>query len=404
MTYLIESRRQRPGDDPIFALNSEAKKRAAAGEDVVNATIGALLTDEGKLAVMPSVIESLAQVPAALAAGYAPIAGRPEFRQAVIDDLLGPHGMADMAANVATPGGTGALRMAMDDFSEPGQKVLTSSFFWGPYRTLASESGRELATFNMFDAQGRFDTADLERALVEILAEQKRALLILNTPCHNPTGYSLDQTEWDGIVDVVARHSDKGPIVVLMDVAYGYYQPEGMRLCLENLRRLVGKALVCFAWSASKTFLQYGLRIGSLVAVSDDDGERRLIANAMTYSCRGIWSNCNAGGMAAIARVLTEPELCERSKVERTEHASTLARRVVCWNSLATEAGLHYPRYNGGFFTTVFSDRAPEVAAELREMGIYLVPLGNALSVAMCAVNEEQIARVVQGLESALKP
>ncbi len=76
MTYLIESRRQRPGDDPIFALNSEAKKRAAAGEDVVNATIGALLTDEGKLAVMPSVIESLAQVPAALAAGYAPIVFR----------------------------------------------------------------------------------------------------------------------------------------------------------------------------------------------------------------------------------------------------------------------------------------------------------------------------------------
>ncbi len=402
MQYLIESRRARPGDDPIFALNTEAKQRAAAGQDVINATIGALLTDDGQLAVMPSVVQALAEVPAQLAAGYAPIAGRPDYRKAVIDDLLGPHGMADLAANVATPGGTGALRMAIDDFSEPGQKVLTSSFFWGPYRTLSSESGRELTTFNMFDEQGRFDTADLDRALGEILEEQKRALLILNTPCHNPTGYSLDQQEWDGIVDVIEKHGSKGPIVVLLDVAYGYYQPEGMELCLTNLRRLLGKALVCFAWSASKTFLQYGLRIGSLVAVTPDEEERTKIANAMTYSCRGIWSNCNAGGMVAVTRVLTEPELREQSKVERAEHATTLTRRVARWNELATQAGLGYPRYNGGFFTTVFSDRAQEVAAALREQGIFLVPLGKALRVAMCAVNEEQIARIVQGLKSTL--
>ena len=40
----------RPGNDPIFALNAEANRRAAAGESILNSTLGALMTDDGRLA------------------------------------------------------------------------------------------------------------------------------------------------------------------------------------------------------------------------------------------------------------------------------------------------------------------------------------------------------------------
>ncbi len=56
MEILIPSRTSRPGDDPIFALNAAARARAAAGESIVNATVGALLDDDGKLAVLGGVI------------------------------------------------------------------------------------------------------------------------------------------------------------------------------------------------------------------------------------------------------------------------------------------------------------------------------------------------------------
>ena len=59
MEFLIPSRTSRPGDDPIFALNTEARARAAAGESIVNATVGALLDDEGRLAVIPTVVQRL---------------------------------------------------------------------------------------------------------------------------------------------------------------------------------------------------------------------------------------------------------------------------------------------------------------------------------------------------------
>ena len=73
-----------------------------------------------------------------------------------------------------------------------------------------------------------------------------------------------------------------------------------------------------------------------------------------------------------------------------------------CWNELAGPAGLDYPRYDGGFFTTVFSDDPRGVAATLREEGLFVVPTAGALRVAMCAVNEGAVERIVDGLKRAL--
>ncbi|MEM1035026.1 MAG: aminotransferase class I/II-fold pyridoxal phosphate-dependent enzyme [Myxococcota bacterium] len=400
MEFLIASRRERPGNDPIFALNAEAKQRIGAGEDVVNATIGALLDDDGRLATMPGVVRALQEVEPRVGAAYAPIPGRPDFRQAVIDDLLTGSPLHEVSVAVATPGGSGALRMSMDDFLEPGQTALTGSYYWGPYRTLADESGRRLTTFEMFGDDGRFDVAALDRSLGEVMAEQGRCLLILNTPCHNPTGYSLDAAEWAATQDVLRRHARSGPLVVLLDVAYAYYAEEALEVAVRALHGVADEVLVLFAWSASKSFAQYGLRIGALVASVPDAGQRQAVNNAMTYSCRGLWSNCNAGGQAAIARVLTDAALRQQVNVERAGLVAMLARRVDTWNELAGDKPhIVYPRYQGGFFTTVFCDDPQEKAAALRERGIYVIPTRGALRVAMCAVNDQQIARIVSGLD-----
>ena len=402
MEFLIASRRERPGDDPIFSLNAQAKARAAAGEDIVNATIGALLHDDGRLAVMPAVLDAIKATPPEVGAAYAPIPGRADFRAAVIEDLLGAHGVADQAVSVATPGGSGALRMAMDDFLEPGQALLTSSYYWGPYRTLADESGRRVETFNMLDAEGRLDTAALDESLGKLIAAQGRALVVLNTPCHNPTGYSLDAAEWKVTTDVLTKHAEKAPVVTLLDVAYAYYAPEALATAIHALKDVTDRMLVLYAWSASKSFAQYGMRVGALIATTPDDALRKQIDNAITYSCRGLWSNCNAGGQAAITKVLTDDDLKRRVVDDRKTLVDMLARRVACWNELARAKNIPYPRYQGGFFTTVFSDRAGEVAAALREKGVFVVPMHGALRVAMCSANEAKIPRIVDALADAL--
>jgi aromatic-amino-acid transaminase len=402
-SYLIPSRQGRPGDDPIFFLNALAKERLAAGDDIVNATIGALLDDDGHLAVMPSVVEAIAKVPPEVGAAYAPIAGRDDFRKAVVKDLLGPHGLADIAVAVATPGGSGALRMAIDDFVEPGAELLSTSFYWGPYRTLADESGRVLTTFAMFDEEGGFNVAALDAALGKSLSKQGRAFVLLNTPCHNPTGYALDAAEWARTVEVIERHAASGPIVLVVDIAYAYYAKEGLDVAVESLKRIVDKVLVLFAWSASKSFAQYGLRVGALVAVVPDAETRQKVDNALTYSCRGTFSNCNAAGMAAITNVLTDPKLHTRALAERAELVAMLAQRVATWNQLAKGTAIRYPRYRGGFFTTVFCDDANAIAARLRDRGVFVVPSAGAVRVALCSVSDKQVPRLVSTMLAVLR-
>ena len=263
--YLIAAHEGRPGDDPIFALNKEATERRARGESIVNATVGALLDDSGKLAVLPTAARAVHEVPAAEWAAYAPISGSPDFLRAVEDDLLGRHPrLRDCAVCAATPGGSGALHHAIKNFLEPGQALLTTSFYWGPYQTLADEAERRVVTFEMFaskDGELSFDVAALDRALGATIAEQKRALLFLNDPCHNPTGYSMTDDEWRDVIDCVRKHGgEDAPVTLLVDIAYADYGNRDFRAALGRFEAVLDRAQLVFAYSASKAFTQYGLR------------------------------------------------------------------------------------------------------------------------------------------------
>jgi len=408
MEFLIPTRTARPADDPIFALNAEANARKAKGESVVNATVGALLDDAGKLAVLPTVIDALREVSPAQAAGYAPLAGPQAFLQAVIADLLGGTPLAEHAIAVATPGGTGALRHAVANFLEPGQALLTSSFYWGPYKTIADENDRKVATFPMFKwngAEGELDVAAFDAGLKKVAAEQGRALVFLNDPCQNPTGYSMRPAEWAALRESVEATAAKVPVTLLVDVAYWLYGSGDPRAFLQHLLPLAGKAALAFAWSASKSFTQYGARVGALIVADPDASRRKRALDALTFSCRGTWSNCNHLGLLAITKLLTDPGLRAKVDGERDGLKALLDGRVRAFNASAAGKGLRYPRYDGGFFTTVVAPPGVDVAraaAALRERGVFVVPQGDGLRVALCSVAERDVPRLVTELVTAL--
>ena len=399
MLHVIPSHQGRPSDDPIFALNKEATARKARGETVVNGTVGALLHDDGRLAILPTAARAVHEVPAEEWAPYAPIAGSTDFLAAVIGDIFKDEPeMRACAVAAATPGGTGALRHAIANYLEPGQSLLTTSFFWGPYQTLCDESERKVATFSMFAADGSIDVAALDRALAAQIAEQKRVLLFLNDPCHNPTGYSMRPEEWRAVVERLLARSGEAPITLLVDMAYFAYNAHDPRAFLKELRPLLGKVGLLFAWSASKTYTHYGLRVGAIVACVPDPAERAATDAALCYSCRGTWSNCSRGGMRAITRLLTDPALAAACDREREELKALLGARVAAFNELAPRRSLRYPRYEGGFFVTVFADDAHERAARMKDKGVFVVPQKGALRVALCSVAAKDVERLVEAL------
>jgi len=398
--HLTPEARARQGDDPIFALNAEAKRRAAAGENVINATLGSLQEDDGKLAVMPVVFEALAAVDPVLAASYAPISGPPDFLAAVIDDCFHGSSLAAAATAAATPGGTGALHHAIVDLLEPGQALLTPEYYWGPYKTLADHTRRRVETHRMFDARGRFDVEALEPVLQQQLAAQGRALLLLNTPCNNPTGYSLDADDWRALGEVLTAGAERGPVSLLVDLAYGHFGrgPAPQRAWVPHVEALAQRVQVLVAWTASKAFAQYGARVGALVAVVPDADERKRTAAALGFSCRGTWSNCNHLGMLAVTSLLREPRLAARANTERDRLRALLDARVAAFNDHARRANLRFPRYEGGFFVTLACAEPLAVAAALRERGVFVVPIGGAVRVALCSTPVAAVPRLVAAL------
>jgi aromatic-amino-acid transaminase len=401
-SFLIPESVERPADDPIFALNAEAARRRAAGEKVINATLGALMDDAGELAVLPSVFEALARVPQKRGAGYAPIAGVPRFLELVIRDLYGSSPLAAQSVAAATPGGTGALHHAVVNFLEPGQALLTTDFYWGPYKTLAEHARRRVETFRMFDARGRFDSDAFARALDAQLARQKRALVFLNTPCHNPTGYALDEREWVDVERVLRTAAPRGAIALCLDFAYARFAPSAADLWVSHAERLAGDVLVLVAYTASKSFTQYGARIGALVATHPNELERKRIAAALSFSCRGVWSNCNHAGQLAIAELLGDPAQRARADAEREGLRKLLFERVQAFNAAASSRGLAYPRYEGGFFVTVFCKDGERVAARMREDGVFVVPLTGGVRVALCSTPAADVPRLVDSLARAV--
>jgi aromatic-amino-acid transaminase len=146
--------------------------------------------------------------------------------------------------------------------------------------------------------------------------------------------------------------------------------------------------------------------VGALVACVGDEAERGAIEAALSYSSRGTWSNCNRGGLSAITRLLADPELARACGTERDGFKALLGARVDAFNRHAHERGLRFPRYEGGFFVTVFDDRPREKAEAMRAKGVYVVPQvrkggGGALRVALCSVAERDVARLVDVLATS---
>jgi aromatic-amino-acid transaminase len=400
--HLVPNSQKRPTEDPIFAVNAEANARKAAGHSVVNATIGVAMDDAGKLSVLGAVATALAETKVEHWSAYAPIAGATSFLDGVRNDLLSTvPALRDCAIATATPGGSGALRLAISNYLEPGQALLTTSYYWGPYQTLAEESQRKVDTFAMFDAAGAFNIAALEAAVEKHIAAQGRVLLAINDPCQNPTGYTMKLSDWRSVVEVLVKYAEKAPITLLCDMAYMAYAASEPRVFLTELLPLLGRCGLVFAWSASKTFTMYGLRVGALVACVADAQERKMTDAAFAYSCRGTWSNCNHGGMQAIARLLNDDALRAKVNSERDVVKAMLQERVRIFNELARPQGLEYPPYDGGFFVTLFAKDSFDRANKMKADGVFVYPQTGTMRVALCSVAKEDVPRLVQSLVSS---
>lgn len=228
---------------------------------------------------------------------YTGLAGDPAFSTAMIDLILG---VGVQAAAIATPGGTGAIRQALEliKLSAPHATVWLSNPTWPNHPSIIKYLGMRSAEYRYFDAGG----IDFDGLMADLANVQAGDAVLLHGCCHNPTGANLTADQWDR---VIALLQDRRAIP-FVDLAY---QGFGDGLDADALAtRKIFKAFpeVLIAASCSKNFGIYRERTGVLIAKSAD---QTLTQGNLNFLNRQNFSFPPDHGARLVTMILNDPVL-----------------------------------------------------------------------------------------------
>ncbi len=391
--------------DKVFKAAVAANKaKEKYGDKVVDATLGTLFDEEGNFVAFDSVWKTYETIDKIQKAKYASsIQGNPDFNQAIYKWLFGSKGLEIPCEIIATPGGAGAISSTMKNVLNPGETVIKPSQGWGPYKTMAKECAITLTDYNMFK-EASFDIENFKLTLTNVMNTQGKVLVIINDPCHNPTGYTLTGDEWDQIITFVNTLSEKGPIIILNDIAYADYTTSGneWKKHFRKYNRLEKNVMMVIAFSCSKTLTAYGARVGAQVVLSKDEKQLEDFKNAAIYSARSIWSTVNNSAMKLFSTIMNDDDLRETYINEKQQYVDLLKERASIFVSEAKDVGLDiFPHVEGFFVTVKVEDdaRKEKLNLRLQENNIFIVEVDGGLRVAICSVSK----RKLKGLAKRIK-
>lgn len=206
---------------------------------------------------------------------YTGLAGEPAYNAALSSMILGDAVATDRIASIATPGGTGAIRQALEliRLATPDATVWISNPTWPNHPSIIKFLGMKMAEYRYFDAATR--GVDFAGLLADLATVKAGDVVLLHGCCHNPTGANLDAAQWDQAITLLAA---KGAIP-LVDLAY-----QGFGDGLEDDAAATRKIAAAFpevliAASCSKNFGIYRERTGILIGIGAAAGKGVLQGN-----------------------------------------------------------------------------------------------------------------------------
>ncbi len=195
---------------------------------------------------------------------YTVLAGEPAYNAAMVKMILG-DGYAARAASVATPGGTGAIRQALEliKLASPTATVWLSNPTWPNHPSIIKYVGMKTAEYRYFDAATR--GIDFAGLIEDLGAVKAGDAVLLHGCCHNPTGANLNADQWAEVAKLLLA---KGALPFI-DLAYQGFG-DGLEADAAATRMIANTfPEVLIAASCSKNFGIYRERTGILIALGD---------------------------------------------------------------------------------------------------------------------------------------
>tara|TARA_B100000674_G_scaffold47605_1_gene32872 strand:- start:10480 stop:11760 length:1281 start_codon:yes stop_codon:yes gene_type:complete len=415
-SFLNDFAKTKQGNDTIFSCWARYQEAIAQGHDAVNGTIGALLEDDGSLAINQTVDEFVRNSPPIEIAAYAPLKGLPEFLDLAVTLALGDArdeleeiGLCHTAT--ASPGGSGALYLAAANYADRGSKVLLRDRHWGPYDGFLAGCGLDIATYPLLSGDSGLDLAGLESSLRELSTSQTKIMSWLNDPAHNPTGLSLTADERMSVLKAfadAAMGNENIGYTLLIDAAYHLYaeEPHGwaetITDALHDGLEWPANLLLTFAISLSKSHTVYGLRGGALVTIHPDQSVVDRITTVMGVTGRQTWSASSRLAQYSIAKIHSNQESGAAWSDEKVRMTEILKQRRKLFISACNRLNVSINPTHDGFFAWLEHDNPQTIVDSCAEDQVYLVPLKGGVRIGLCAIPTDKIERVAESLSNAL--
>ena len=382
--------------DPILGLNEQFL--ADTNPAKVNLGVGVYFDENGKLPLLKCVRAAEEMLTAAAKPrGYLPIDGIAAYDQATQSLVFGAEHPARQAGRIATVqavGGTGGLKVGADLLQRmnPDARVLISDPSWENHRALFEGAGFEVAAYSYYDA-ARHDV-DFTAMRASLEAAAPGTIVVLHACCHNPTGCDLTPAQWSEVVSLLQSRE----LVPFLDMAYqgfgeGIFEDGlAVRLCLDaGLDFFV-------ATSFSKSFSLYGERVGALSVVCGTRDTAVRVLSQLKRVIRTNYSNPPTHGAAAVAHVLSTPDLRAMWEEELAGMRDRIKRMRVALQRRLVAAGAQietdFITRQRGMFS--YSGLTKEQMQRLRtDYGIYGVDSGR---ICVAALNDGNLDAVVTAI------
>ena len=325
---------------------------------------------------------------------YAGLSGEPDFQKAMAELILGDLHKPETTAALATVGGTGAIRQALElaRMANPDLRVFVSDPTWPNHVSIMNFMGLPVQTYRYFDAESR--GVDFEGMKADISAAKKGDVVLLHGCCHNPTGANLTLEQWAEVAGILERTG----ALPLIDLAYQGFG-DGLEEDASVVRLFASLDLTMLISSSfSKSFSLYGERVGALTLVTSSQDESARVLSQLKRVIRTNYSNPPTHGGMVVSAVLNTPELhglwVEELAEMRDRIHSVRTQLVEKLKALNVTQDFDFVLAQRGMFS--YSGLSAEQVERLRvEHGVYAVSSGRICVAALNSGNIDYVANAI---------
>lgn len=413
----------RAASPAVFALLSELGKRIYLPKGILSQTAEAgakahrfnatraIASEDGDMMHLAVSRELVPTLPLEGIYGYAPVLGQPELREAWKTHLLKENPSlpeATLRLPIVTSGMTHGFSLLAELFVDSGDTLILPDKIWGNYRLIfQTKAGACLQTYPFFNAAGGFNTQGFREILTDTTDE--KLLVLLNFP-HNPTGYAINPTEAQRIVDAIVARADAGSrLLVMIDDAYAglWYDASVMHESLFGL--LVGchpNVVPVKVDGATKEEYAWGLRV-AFISFGIGGAAMQSLEQKFSGLIRANTSGASQVSQTLILEAMKAPNYAE----QKQRNYEILEARAVKVKEVASDARYAklwevYPSH-AGYFTclNLKSGNAEKVRQRLLdEHGIGTISLGETeLRVAYSCLEESDIETVFRTIAEVVE-